>query len=161
MERYIPPESSGLESLLGRYDKSYRGRWRDLIKAAKQFPGTAGLVGIDRPVGTMGHVGKPARTPGENTYAAKPPTDHPYGPDARKKKKKKKRKKQDRKEQRDAIAISPVQYTDGYVRDHPEVDVEIDRNAERNREWLDDEQERRSRRRELGGFTVTPQETRT
>lgn len=161
MERFIPPEASGLESLLGRYDKSYLGRWRDLIKAAETFRGSAGYVGTRRPVGTMGNVGKPARTPGENTFAAQAPTDHPYGPDARKKKKKKKRKKKDLKEQKDAIAISKVSYVDGYVMEKPMVDVPPSRDAKHGREWLDEQAERRSRRRDQGKLTIRPQDVRS
>jgi hypothetical protein len=156
LERHVPRYGSGIEALYGKYDKSLR-RWPDLVKS--RFGGTAGYVGITRPVGTMGNVGKPARTPGANTYAAQAPTDHPYGPDARKKKRKKKRKKEDRKKEKDAIAISPVRYTDGYSRDKPVVDGLPELDTERNREWLDSEQERRAKR--LGSYSLRPQDVRS
>ncbi len=166
LERFIPPESSGLEALMGRYDKSYRGRWLELVKAAGEtFGGTAGYVGSRRTVGTMGNAGKPARTAGANAYpyAAQPTTDHPYGPDARKKKKKKKRKKRDRTKEKEAVSISPVSYVDGYVRDKPKIEDATSPellDTKRNRKWLDDQQEKRAERRDLGGFTIHPQDTR-
>jgi hypothetical protein len=153
MERFIPGSSSGLESLLGRYDKSYLGRWRDLLKS--RFGGSAGQVaGPDMAVGTGGNVGKPARTPGENVYAAELADDHPASKQSRKKRKKRKRREP---------APRPMdvsRYPEGYARDKPKLELEIDRDAERNREWLDDEQERRSKRRDMGRLTLRPQEAR-
>lgn len=133
-----------------------------LLKGDGKFGGFAGNVGIDRPIGTMGNVGKPARTPGANTWTARAIVDHPKGPVARRKKaKKKKRKKQDRSEEKAAIAISPVRYTDGYVRDKPHVDALPKPDPERGRKWLDDQQEKRARGRDTAGrLTIRPQDTR-
>ncbi|MBT8428391.1 MAG: hypothetical protein KJN79_00620 [Gammaproteobacteria bacterium] len=160
LERFVPSERSGIESLYGRYDKSYLPRWRDLVKSG-QFRGSAGQIQSRREVGTMGNVGQPARTAGENTYGAQPTTDHPYGPDARKKKRKKKRKKQDRTAEKKRMAFSPVSYTDGYVRDKPTVDLDLESDAERNREWVDNAQDARAARLTGRRLTVRPQDMRS
>lgn len=125
-----------------------------------QFRGNNGYVGHNRPVGTMGNVGKPARTPGENTFAAQAPTDHPYGPDAREKKRKKKRKKQDRSQQKRSIAVGPVAYTDGYVRDKPKVEFDVEQDIEGRRKRIEQQQDARAKRLDGMRLTVRPQDMR-
>lgn len=149
---------------VGRFvERVLAGKYRDgkrIEKAGGTFGGSAGLVGTSRPIGTMGNVGAPARTAGENTYGAQPATDHPYGPDARAKARKKKRKKRALEEEKRRISVSPVKHTDGYVRVKPRIDLDLDSRTEDNRQWLDDEQERRARRADAGRLTLRPQDSR-
>lgn len=149
------------------------GKYRDgkrIEKAGGTFGGSAGLVGTTKPVGTMGNAGSPARTAGQNTYGAQPAADHPCGPDARSKRAKERkarqktrisaRKKRRIEEEKRRVSANPVKYTDGYVRAKPRIDLDLDSRTADNRQWLDDEQERRARRAGAGRLTLRPQNSR-
>lgn len=138
--------------------KKFKGK---MIKS-RQFHSYDGIVGISRPVGTMGNYGDPARTANENVsdqLTAQQVEDHPASKSKRKKQKRRKiRLKINTKKK---LNITGSDETGGqWARNKPIISMVINRNTKRNREWIDSEINNKSERADHGKLQINPDEIR-
>lgn len=160
-ERFTPDSSSGIDALLWEViGKSLVG----LFKGGTFNAAGLALAGAPNrpPVGTMGNVGKPARTAGEGAWNAEVQDDHPGSKKRRRKNKRKKTGDEPKKRKERMMAAADPRYRD-WARPIPDYrqDGKKERDAERNMEWLSNEADRRAERRELRPrLTIHPADLR-
>jgi hypothetical protein len=100
------------------------------------------------PIGSMGHVGNPARNSMSGNRAITIQTDHPASQERRRKNRRKKTGEPAKRKKRMEEAMDPR--VRDWVRPIPDFRMhgKKDRDAEKNKKWLADEQERRAKRSE-------------
>lgn len=136
----------------------------DMIEKGRKlhFHSYDGIVGISRPVGTMGNYGDPARTANENVsdqLTAQQVEDHPASKNKRKKQKGRKiRLKINTKKK---LNITGSDKTGGqWAKNKPKISTVINRNTKRNREWIDSEIDNKAERADHGKLKINPDEIR-
>lgn len=120
----------------------------DIAKA--DYGGVSGAQpGKEAPVGHMSMHSKPARSPGDDPYVAQMQEEHPGNETQRKKRKKKRRSKEpESKKKRMKLTGKTLRDVEGHARGreiyHEPLLEEPVRNAERNRDFFEDEAKRRT-----------------
>jgi hypothetical protein len=152
----IPIEKFRKNVLEGKYQRGER-----IAKAewSGEFHGAAGLISINRPVGTMGNYGEAARTASRNTIGLPRQTDHPASPEQRTKDERRRRRRKSRKTTPKREAVDKIAPRDlGWNRpgaiEMPDPKVPRKERAARTKQIFADEMERRTRARDLGRLTV-------
>lgn len=131
-------------------------------KMLKAFPGQAGIVGLDRPVGSGGNRGDSARVPGGEPFVAKPDPGHPATKENREKRNKG-RKRKIKKNTKDKFREAMIKKTGGqWAREKPYdiVSDTIDRHIEGNRKWIDDKKNERAAIAEKERRSLRPSDLR-